>query len=430
MTSGELERVPTSATQTGYRWYVLAILTIAQTCHGIDRAVIGLVLKPLGPEFSLSGEQLGLLAGIAYGLPFALAAIPFGYAVDRFNRKTLMTFALAAWSAATALCGASSGFWSLFAGRAGVGVAEAGGSPTGMSILSDYFGTDKRSTAIGIWYLSSGVGFAIAFFVGGWIVEDFGWRWAFIAAGVPGLMLAPLLFFTVREPVRGQQDASPAFSDEGLWARLRQLFARPGIAYAIAAITSIATGIYGMSIWLATFLIDSHDFSLSRAGLVVAIAYGILGSIGGLAAGWGADRINAMRGGFDPAHMAFLAAGIPLLTAISGLLAVSVENVNLAVALLMAAGLFSASYNGPVYAVIVTIAGPHLRGLAVSSVQLSANLIGVGLGAWLIGKVSDVVGGKDGVAWGIGTAMLFCIAGGLFLLLASRQNKLSNEQRN
>ena len=418
----------TSAPPTAFRWYVLAVLTIAQTCHGIDRAVIGLVLKPLGTEFNLSGEQLGLLAGIAYGIPFALAAIPFGYAVDRVNRKNLMAFALAAWSGATALCGLATGFWSLLAGRAGVGIAEAGGSPTGMSLLSDYFGTDKRSTAIGIWYLSAGLGTAIAFFVGGWIVQEHGWRWAFIAAGIPGLMLAPILFLTVKEPVRGQQDMPQAQNDAGLWDRIGQLFARPGIAYAIAAITCIATSIYGMSIWLATFLIDSHAFSISRSGLIVAIAYGILGSLGGLVAGWGADRINARRGGFDPAHTAFLGSFIPLLTALTGLVAVSVENTNLAVAFVMAAGFFSASYNGPIYAVIVTVAGPQLRGLAVSFVQMSANLIGVGLGAWLIGKVSDVVGGKDGVAWGIGVAMLFCIAGGLLLMMASRQIKISDKE--
>lgn len=408
---------------SGYRWYVLAILTIAQTCHGIDRAIIGLVLKPLGTEFELSGEQLGLLAGIGYGIPFALAAIPFGYAVDRFNRKNLMTIALASWSAATALCGAATGFWTMLIGRAGVGVAEAGGSPTGMSLLSDYFGTDKRSTAIGVWYLSTGVGFALAFFIGGWIVEAYGWRWAFVAAGIPGLMLAPFLYFTVREPVRGQQDGAVTVNDAPLKLRFKQLFARPGIAFAIAAITCIATGIYGMSIWLATFLIDSHDFSIARAGLIVAISYGILGSVGGLVAGWGADRINARRGGFDPALTAILGSAIPIITAITGLIAVGVENTVIAVVFVMAAGFFSASYNGPIYAVIVTIAGPQLRGLAVSSVQLSANLIGVGLGAWLIGRISDEVGGKDGVAAGIGAAMLFCVAGGLFLMAASRQIK-------
>jgi predicted MFS family arabinose efflux permease len=414
---------------TSYRWYVLAVLTLAQTCHGIDRAIIGLVLRPLGQEYDLSGAQLGLLAGVAYGIPFALAAIPFGYAVDRFNRKVLMSAALAAWSGATVLCGAATGFWSMLAGRAAVGVAEAGGSPTGMSLLSDYFGSDRRSTAIGIWYLSSGIGTALAFFAGGWIVAEYGWRWAFIVAGVPGLLLAPFLFFTVREPKRGQQDAAVGHSDAPLSQRLRLLLTRPGIAYAIAAITCIATGIYGMSTWLASFLVDSHSMSLPDAGLVVAIAYGILGSIGGLAAGWGADRINAKRGGFDPALTMLLASAIPLLTAISGVLAVSAGDVSLAVGLLMVAGLLSASYNGPVYAVIVTIAGPQLRGLAVSGVQMSANLIGVGLGAWLIGKVSDVVGGSDGVAWGIGTAMLFCIAGALLLLMASRQIKKSQPVR-
>ena len=297
-----------------------------------------------------------------------------------------------------------------------------------MSLLSDYFGTDKRSTAIGIWYLSAGLGTAIAFFVGGWIVQEYGWRWAFIAAGIPGLVLAPILFLTVREPIRGQQDLPQVHSDARLWDRIRQLFARPGIAYAIAAITCIATGIYGMSIWLATFLIDSHAFSISRSGLIVAIAYGILGSVGGLIAGWGADRINVRRGGFDAAYTALLGSFIPILTAISGLLAVGIENTSLAIAFVMAAGFFSASYNGPIYAVIVTVAGPQLRGLAVSFVQMSANLIGVGLGAWLIGKVSDVVGGKDGVAWGIGAAMLFCIAGGLLLMMASRQIRISDKE--
>ncbi|WP_422342767.1 spinster family MFS transporter [Parasphingorhabdus sp.] len=416
-------------TVSGYRWYVLAILTIAQTCHGIDRAIIGLVLKPLGTEFDLSGSQLGLLAGLAYGLPFALAAIPFGYAVDRFNRKNLMTIALTGWSAATALCGAATGFLSLLAGRAAVGITEAGGSPTGMSLLSDYFGTDKRSTAIGIWYLSTGLGTALAFFVGGWIVENHGWRWAFVAAGIPGLMLAPILFVTVREPKRGQQDETVEASDAPLMQRSRTLLGRPGIAYCIAAITCIATGIYGMSTWLATFLIDSHEFSVFQAGTTVAIAYGILGSIGGLAVGWGADRVNEMRGGFDPTLTSALGSIIPVLTAITGMAAVGLQETAHAVFFVMAAGFLSASYNGPIYAVIVTVAGPQLRGLAVSFVQLSANLIGVGLGAWLIGKVSDVVGGKDGVAWGIGAAMLFCIAGGLLLMAASQQIKKSEFAR-
>jgi MFS family permease len=410
-----------------YRWYVLAILTVAQTCHGIDRAIIGLVLHPLGKEFFLTGAQLGLLAGLAYGVPFAIAAIPLGFVVDRFNRKNLMTIALAAWSAATALCSWATGFWTMLAGRAAVGVAEAGGSPTGMSILSDYFDERKRATAIGIWYLSSGIGTALAFFVGGWIVEHHGWRWAFIAAGIPGLLLAPVLLLSVREPRRGISDINPEshIVAAPLGERLGLLFMRPGIGYCVAAITCIATAIYGMSTWLASFLISSHDFSIARAGMTVAIAYGILGSVGGFAAGWIADILNARRGGFDPCRTAMFGALIPFVTAASSVAAVASADVPMVVLFLMIAGFFSASYNGPIYAVIVTVAGPQLRGLAVSVVQMSANLIGVGLGAWLIGKVSDMVGGKNGVAWGIGLAMVFCVTGGLLLMLASRQIRQS-----
>lgn len=408
---------------SGYRWYVLAILTLAQTCHGMDRAVIGLVLKPIGDEFHLSGQQLGLLAGLAYGLPFALAAIPFGYAVDRTNRKVLLSCAMTAWSAATAICAAATGYWSLLAGRAAVGAAEAGGSPTGLSILSDYFGSERRATAIGIWYLSAGLGFALAFFAGGLIVSAYGWRLTFLLAGVPGIILAPLLLLTLREPARGQLDQAEPVLRASLWPRLRELMSRPGIALGVAAITCIATGIYGMSTWLATFLIVRHGLPLAQAGTTVAIAYGLLGSVGGLAAGWGVDRINARRGGFDPARTALIGSAIPLLTAISGLAAVTAGDSRLAIGCIMAAGLFSSSYNGPVNAMIVTQAGPNLRGLAISTVQTSANLIGVGLGAWLIGKISDIVGGREGLACGIGAAMIFCVAGALLLLLAARQIK-------
>jgi len=406
-----------------YSWYVLGVLTLSQTCHGIDRAVIGLVLAPIGQEFGLSDGQLGFLAGFAYGIFFALAAIPFGMAVDRTNRRNIMTAALTIWSGATALCGLATGFWSLLLGRAAVGTAEAAGSPTGMSLLSDYFGKERRATAIGIWYLSSGIGLAIAFFVGGAIVQAHGWRWAFFAAGIPGLLLAPLLFFTVREPKRGGHDSEPAASashESGLLVRIRLLASRPGLIHCITAIVLIATGIYGMSTWLTTFLIRAHDVPISRAGLIVAIAYGIAGSVGGFAAGWGVDRLNARLGGFEPARTAMLGAIIPFLTALAGVGTVVFTDLNWTIASLMVCGFFSASYNGPIYAVIVHLAGARLRGLAVSLVQLGANLIGVGAGALLIGAVSDYVGGNRGVAWGIGIAMIFVIWGGVHLILASR----------
>lgn len=310
-------------------------------------------------------------------------------------------------------------------GRAAVGTAEAAGSPTGMSLISDYFGKDRRATAIGIWYLSSGIGLAIAFVVGGAIVEQWGWRWAFAAAGVPGLLLAPVLFLTVREPPRGGQDGpDEVVSDEqqqlSLPARLRLLAARPGLLYCIFAIVMIATGIYGMSTWLSTYLIRVYDVPIGRSGMIIAGAYGGLGSLGGFLAGGAIDWVNRRRNGFEPALTARFGAAIPILTALAGIGMVMVSDYATMLVMLMACGFLSASYNGPIYAVIVTIAGPRLRGLAVSTVQLGANLVGVGAGAYLIGAVSDYVGGVGGVAWGIGAAMLFTFAGGILLLLGAR----------
>ncbi len=418
--------VPEKTATERYSWYVLGILTLSQTCHGIDRAIIGLVLAPIGREFGLSDGRLGFLAGFAYGIFFAIAAIPFGLAVDRRNRRDLMAVALTVWSGATALCGLATGFWTLLLGRAAVGTAEAAGSPTGMSLLSDYFDKDRRATAIGLWYLSSGIGLALAFLVGGLIVEAHGWRWAFFAAGVPGLLLAPLLRFTVREPKRGGRDgaelasADAALAGASLPDRIRLLLARPGLGHCIVAIILIATGIYGMSTWLTTFLLRVHGLPISKAGLLVAIAYGVMGSIGGFLAGFGSDWINRRMGGFDPARTALLGAVIPVLTAITGVGTVAFAGLPVTIAFMMACGFISASYNGPIYAVIVHMAGPRLRGLAVSLVQLGANLIGVGAGTFLIGAVSDAIGGTRGVAWGIGIAMIFVLWGGGHLALASR----------
>tara|TARA_R110002167_G_scaffold31533_3_gene103476 strand:+ start:284 stop:784 length:501 start_codon:yes stop_codon:yes gene_type:complete len=154
--------------------------------------------------------------------------------------------------------------------------------------------------------------------------------------------------------------------------------------------------------------------------MIIAGAYGGLGSLGGFLAGGAIDWVNRRRNGFEPALTARFGAAIPILTALAGIGMVMVSDYATMLVMLMACGFLSASYNGPIYAVIVTIAGPRLRGLAVSTVQLGANLVGVGAGAYLIGAVSDYVGGVGGVAWGIGAAMLFTFAGGILLLLGAR----------
>ena len=139
------------------------------------------------------------------------------------------------------------------------------------------------------------------------------------------------------------------------------------------------------------------------------------------------DLLNRRRGGFNPVRTALFGAMIPFATALTGLGTVYFDNLGQVIAAMLMCGFFSASYNGPVYSVIVHQAGPRLRGLAVSLVQLGANLIGVGAGTYLIGAVSEAVGGTRGVAWGIGFAMIFVAWGGLHLLLATRSIRIGQQ---
>ncbi len=408
------------AAQTGYRWYVLAILTIAQTCHGIDRAIIGLVLQPVGQEFGLTGAQLGLLAGVAYGVPFALAAIPFGYAVDRYNRKTLMTFALSAWSAATALCGAVTGFWTMLAGRAAVGVAEAGGSPTGMSLLSDYFGTDKRSTAIGIWYLSSGIGTAVAFFVGGWIVVEYGWRWAFIALGAPGLLLALLTAFGLKEPRQQLAQAGGAApAGESLREALRQLAAKRSYVLTVISMILYFLVAYGALTWIPAYLGRVLQFDPVSIGA----AYG-LASMGGtlvgtLSGGWVTDYIGK-RGsaGFASVPGVIMIACWPFFQAM-----LMTESITIFIVLSFIGGVGIGAAAPAMFSVTHLVCGSVRRSMAVAVAFFFSNLVGLGIGPVITGALSDMFTaayGPVGLRYALMVAMTMLLPAGLALYAASR----------
>lgn len=405
-----------------YRWYALGVLTLAQTCHALDRSVIGLVLEPVGREFRLSDGQLGMLAGLAYGLAFAIAAIPLGLAVDRFNRRNILTASLALWSGFTALCGLANGYVALLLSRASVGASEAGGTPTGLSLLSDYFPPSERSTAVGIWYMSAGFGAFLAFLGGGYIVEHYGWRQAFIVAGMPGFAVALLLFLTLKEPPRGGADvqqAAPVGMD--VLPALRLIAAQPGLLPCMLGIICLAISISGMISWIASFFVRTHGLSMSQTGLVVAIAFGLLGPVGGALSGAYVDRLNRRAGGFDPRRPALSAAITSCITALLAFVALLSVETSVAIAFLMLCGLVSAAYNGPANSLLVTLAPPQVRGLTISILQFGANLVGMGVGPLIVGIVSESVGGVDGLRWGLIGIFGFNLLGALMFVQTARR---------
>ena len=191
----------------GYRFYVLAVLIFVYMLNFLDRQIIGILAAPLKAEFGLSDSQFGLLGGIAFASVYSTLAIPLAWLADRFSRVWIMTGALAVWSGFTALCGAAGGFGQLFLCRMGVGVGEAGGVAPAYSLIADYFPPRQRARALAAFAFGIPLGTAAGTLVGGLLAANYGWRTSFIVVGLIGLLFAPLLRLTVRDPKRGGTDA-------------------------------------------------------------------------------------------------------------------------------------------------------------------------------------------------------------------------------
>lgn len=191
----------------GYRFYVLAVLILIYMLNFLDRQIIGILAAPLKAEFGLSDSQFGLLGGIAFASVYSTLAIPLAWLADRFSRVWIMTGALAVWSGFTALCGMAGSFGQLFLCRMGVGVGEAGGVAPAYSLISDYFPPQQRARALAAFAFGIPLGTAAGTLVGGLLAATYGWRTSFIVVGLIGVLVAPLLRLTVRDPKRGGTDA-------------------------------------------------------------------------------------------------------------------------------------------------------------------------------------------------------------------------------
>src|SRR4029453_10020174 len=178
------------------RHYVLGVLVVVYTMNFIDRQILSILLEPIKHDLGLSDTQLGLLTGFAFGVFYATLGVPIARLADRSNRRNLIAVALAVWSGMTAFSGLAQNYVQLLLARIGVGVGEAGCSPSAHSMISVYFAGERRATALGIYSLGIPVGILFGFTLGGLISDTFGWRAAFFVVGVPGLLLALLLRFT------------------------------------------------------------------------------------------------------------------------------------------------------------------------------------------------------------------------------------------
>ncbi|MDB9948865.1 MFS transporter, partial [Porticoccaceae bacterium] len=187
----------------GYRRYVLVLLTLVYALNFIDRQILVILQESIKVDMDLSDSQLGLLTGFAFAIFYVSVGIPIARWADVGNRRNIVSLAIAVWSGMTALSGFTQNFWQLLMARIGVGVGEAGGSPPSHSMISDYYPVEQRGSALSFYSTGVYLGILFGFLIGGWINSEFGWRTAFFVVGVPGFLVALLVRFTIREPVRG-----------------------------------------------------------------------------------------------------------------------------------------------------------------------------------------------------------------------------------
>ena len=239
-TAGEEPKAPSPA----YRYYVLAILVFVYMLNFVDRQIIGILAAPLKEEFQLSDSQFGLLGGIAFASVYSTLAIPLAWLADRSSRVWIMTGALTVWSGFTALCGVAGSFGQLFLFRMGVGVGEAGGVAPAYSLIADYFPPNQRARAMAAFAFGIPLGTAGGTLVGGLLAAQYGWRTAFIVVGVLGVLIAPILRLTVRDPKRGGTDAAAAAASTAPAPVQTQTVADTGLGKKVALVCFGIAGVF------------------------------------------------------------------------------------------------------------------------------------------------------------------------------------------
>ena len=270
---------------SNYRKYALGVLFVGYVINFIDRSILSLLLEPIKLELALSDTQLGLLGGLAFALFYTCLGIPIAALADRRSRVKILAISMVIWSAMTALCGLAGSFITLLLARIGVGIGEAGASPPSHSLISDYFPIEERATALSIYALGIPFGTMIGNFVGGWGADELGWRTTFFLVGAPGIFVAIIIWFTLREPPRGMSDLGGAENNADkieapqvkevlalLWSK--RSFRHLSFAAGLHAFVS-----YGAGTWNAPFFIRIHEMSATEVGSVLAVIAGV-GAIG------------------------------------------------------------------------------------------------------------------------------------------------------
>jgi MFS family permease len=400
------------------RWIVLIALIVVYTLNFVDRQILSILKEPIAAELHLSDTQLGLLGGFAFALFYSVLAIPAAWLADRTSRTWVIAAGLLLWSGFTGMCGLVSGFALLFVARMGVGVGEAGGVAPAYSLIADYFPKGSQARALALYSFGIPVGSAAGVLFGGLAAHAVNWRFAFIVIGALGIVLVPFFLLLVRDPPRRTDDAKQA--PLALAAVARLAAGKPTFWLLAVGCGCSSLVAYGLMYWLPTFLARSLGMDIvARSELLAAVILigGVVGMGGG---GWLADSLGqrGKRGYALVPAVAFLASA-PLYA-----LAILAVTPLQTFALLLLPYALALVWLGPVLAAVQHLAPAASRSTMSALFLLVNNLVGLGIGPYFFGWLSDLLKpayGAESIKVAFLCGLGFYVIAAVLLYLASRR---------
>lgn len=379
------EPSPSADFSRGYRGWLLFVLLLVCLVNYADRSVVASVAEPLRRDLGLTDTQLGLLQGLSFALLYSILGIPFARLAERWSRINILAVCTIVWSTMTVLCGAAANFSQMLLARVGVGVGEAGFTAPASSLLGDHFPPERRAFASSVMMLGVPAGALIGASTGGLIADSLGWRWAFVIMGVPGLLVAALVKWTLREPMRGGAGEAAEGEVPSLASVAASLFRRKLFLLVLAGGTLGGFGLHGLGQFLGVYFARVHALSFGQAGLIYGLVTFVSLTCGLLISGFAADRLGKR----DLAWYSWipaigLALSVPLYIA-----AFQAEALGAAIPLLVLAGISLLLHYGPMLATVQNIATPRTRASTIALFMLVVNILATGLAPVIVGAASD-----------------------------------------
>lgn len=391
-----------------YAWYVVGILTLAYTLSFIDRQILNLLVDPIRQDLQISDTQISLLQGFAFAIFYSVLGVPIARLADRKNRRNIIAAGICLWCVMTAACGLAKNFFQLFIARIGVGVGEAALSPPAYSIIADYFPPQRLARATGTYSMGVYSGAGIAMLVGGGAIDAIGhidysavpllsslrpWQLIFLVVGLPGLLVAALMF-TIKEPPR-RRTQNEAHKTDAVPIREVLRFLRTEsrtIASIFIGFSFLGIVMIGFLSWTPTFFIRLHGWSAADVGFNYGWILLLCGTSGAVSGGWIADWIHSRGVNNAPIKTAMLVSTLAIPCAVAMPL---VESEILALTLLAPTTFLLSSPVGLSAAAIQTLAPSAMRAQITALYLLVVALMGTGFGPMAVALCTDFIFGYD-----------------------------------